>query len=185
MSFKNVFKHVPIFPSFLDKFSLDMEFWVDRVCKIGAHCFTDVNTLSSGLQPLLFMMRLWISCLALFPWLKIFFPLAAFSILYFLSLLAYDYDPPCFCLYLCYFELAEIHGSIYFCTLLNLVNGGHYFFKNMSYPIVLLSDIIPHWLSVPFLKKKYSLLSILHIEKYLLICLQLYWNYFLLSSICY
>lgn len=105
------------------------------------HCL-----LASGL---LFMMRLWI-CLALFPWLKIFFPLAAFSILYFLSLLAYDYDPPCFSLYLCYFELAEIHGSVCFCTLLNLVNGGHYFFKNMSYSIVLLSDIIPHWLSVPF-----------------------------------
>lgn len=137
-----------------------LHFWINfhwiwnssliRVCKISVHCFTDANTLSSGLWPLLFMMRLWISCLALFPWLKLFFPLAAFSILYFLSLLAYDYDPPCFSLYLCYFELAEIHGSVCFCTLLNLVNGGHYFFKNMSYPIVLLSDIIPHWLSSLF-----------------------------------
>lgn len=54
MSFKNVFKHVPIFPSFLDNFSLGMEFWADRICKISAHCFTDVNTLSSGLRPVIY-----------------------------------------------------------------------------------------------------------------------------------
>ena len=40
-------------------------------------------------------------------------------------------DAPFFSLYLCYFELAEIHDCM-FCILLNLVNRGHYFFQNIS-----------------------------------------------------
>ena len=49
----------------------------------------------------------------------------------FFSAFSIRLDAPFFSLYLCYFELAEIHDCM-FCILLNLVNRGYYFFQNIS-----------------------------------------------------